>query len=110
MEMSVAADSEQNVFAEMLGDNALNGRTVNGAPSMSADDAEEIGYAFDDDDDDETPRDETETDPDADLKNLTEQELFNKVFYEPKLALLENIVDMARGWQLGSPFGVLGKA
>ncbi|WP_459988627.1 hypothetical protein [Mycobacterium avium] len=108
--MSVAADSEQNVFAEMLGDNALNGRTVNGAPSMSADDAEEIGYAFDDDDDDETPRDETETDPDADLKNLTEQELFNKVFYEPKLALLENIVDMARGWQLGSPFGVLGKA
>ncbi|ETA90024.1 hypothetical protein O984_24380 [Mycobacterium avium 05-4293] len=99
------------MFAAMLRDINVNGRTVHGAPSMSADDAEEIGYAFDDDDDDETPRDdETETDPDADLKDLTETELFNRVFYEPGIPLLENLVDMARGWQLGSPFGVLGKA
>lgn len=107
--MSVTADHEQtadNMFASMLPE--TNGHTVNGVHHMSADEAEEIGYAFDDDDEDTETADEPN--PDAELKALSDDDLFRKVFYEPRLPLLESLADMARGWQLGSPFGVLGKA
>lgn len=117
--MSVAAANPpqrgDNVFAEMLRDINVSG-TPSGAPSMSADDAEEISYA--DDGGDETPRDDA--DPAADVidpsedpnapEHLSDEELLYEIFDAPGLDILQDIKLLASAYQYGHPAAVLAKA
>lgn len=48
--------------------------------------------------------------PELTPRDLTDEELFDEVFITPGVRLLDQMVMMARGWQTGSPWALLGKA
>lgn len=107
--MSVTATAGDNPFAALADQVDTTDREWSADAADAAED--EFGIGFDPDDaDDSDAAEDGEASPAAALAELTEDELFDKVFNEPQLDLLSNIVDLARGWQLGSPWGALGKA